>query len=101
MLFDYDTRYQFYNNPEYYALTSEGFSKERVGKLKQMRRDIFLNKYPQALDVIKQLSNEELVDETLNLAGGDDYDGCFTDLGCELLDLLREELLSRLEGEGT
>jgi hypothetical protein len=45
---------------------------------------------------VSQMSNEELLRETLDLAGGDDYDGCFTDKGRRQYEILEAELHSRL-----
>ena len=46
---------------------------------------------------VKNMSNEELLNETLFLAQGDDYDGCFTDKGQWEYDYLRLELKNRLK----
>ena len=46
---------------------------------------------------IENMSNEELLEETLGLAGGDDYDGYFTDLGQFEYDTLYNELQKRLK----
>lgn len=46
---------------------------------------------------IAALSNAALLDETLSLAGGDDYDGCFTKEGAVSYELLEAELRRRLE----
>lgn len=48
------------------------------------------------LNQIKNYSNEELLSECLNLAGGDDYDGCFTDRGEWMYGELQVELQTRL-----
>lgn len=45
---------------------------------------------------IESLSNRKLLDETLELAAGDDYDGCFTTRGRIVFDLLQTELECRL-----
>lgn len=45
---------------------------------------------------IRGLSNAELLEETLQMAGGDDYDGCFTDFGLWEYTALRAELEERL-----
>jgi hypothetical protein len=45
---------------------------------------------------IQHLSNGELLHETLQMAGGDDYDGCFTDFGQWEYAALRAELDERL-----
>jgi hypothetical protein len=47
---------------------------------------------------IRGLSNAELLDETLRLAAGDDYDGCFTSFGRWEYEMLQAELRRRLEG---
>jgi hypothetical protein len=49
---------------------------------------------------IKGLSNKDLLEATIHLAGGDDYDGCFTDRGVQEFGLLKEELSKRLVGAG-
>jgi len=46
---------------------------------------------------ISKMSNRELLDETLSLAGGDDYDGYFTKLGAWKCSVLTIELEKRLE----
>lgn len=46
---------------------------------------------------IANLNNSALFDETLEAAGGDDYDGGFTQRGTVTYDLLREELERRLK----
>jgi hypothetical protein len=45
---------------------------------------------------IDALSNEALLDETLDAETGDDYDGCFTRQGEEQLSMLLEVLRERL-----
>lgn len=45
---------------------------------------------------VKQMSNEVLLEELLQLAGGDDYDGCFTPIGLRQYEILKSELDSRL-----
>ena len=45
---------------------------------------------------IKGLSNDSLLEETLNSAGGDDYDGCFTSCGEVTYQILADELAHRL-----
>jgi hypothetical protein len=45
---------------------------------------------------IEALSNEQLLEEVLDLAGGDDYDGCFTSRGWRTFERLKVELESRL-----
>lgn len=42
------------------------------------------------------LSNEELLEDCIELAGGDDYDGCSTPGGDKVYQMLREELFTRL-----
>ncbi len=49
---------------------------------------------------VQALSNNDLYYDTLDLAGGDDYDGCYTDHGEFVYGLLREELDSRLKAIG-
>jgi len=48
------------------------------------------------LDRVKKLTNGELVNETLSLAAGDDYDGCMTARGAWEFKALQEELYTRL-----
>jgi len=48
------------------------------------------------LEQIKNYSNEELLWECLGLAGGDDYDGCFTKQGEWKYGELQVELQRRL-----
>jgi len=52
----------------------------------------------QYLLTISKMSNRELLDETISMGGGDDFDiGCFTTHGKLEYDTLREELEKRLE----
>lgn len=44
----------------------------------------------------KALSNADLLDETLNMGGGDGWDGCFTSEGMEEYEIFINELKSRL-----
>jgi hypothetical protein len=46
---------------------------------------------------ISQLDNRFLYEETLELAGGDDYDGCFTAEGLIKFEMLKKELRDRLQ----
>jgi hypothetical protein len=46
---------------------------------------------------ISQLSNRFLYEETFELAGGDDYDGCFTAEGIIKFEMLQKELVDRLQ----
>lgn len=46
---------------------------------------------------VLKMSNAELLEEVLCLAGGDDYDGCFTTRGAREYDILFMELNYRLE----
>jgi hypothetical protein len=52
------------------------------------------------LEAIKRMSNEELLEETIGLAGGDDYDGCFTSRGDWRFAELQFELHLRLRAVG-
>ena len=45
---------------------------------------------------IKKMTNLDLMEETLGLAGGDDYDGCFTPEGSVRFSALKQELSARL-----
>jgi len=45
---------------------------------------------------VEQMSNEDLLADTMNLAGGDDYDGCFTLKGLRQFEILENELNKRL-----
>jgi hypothetical protein len=56
-------------------------------------------KYNQFMDQIS-LSNKELLEKTLELAGGDDYDGCFTLLGRLEYDYYISNLEKRLKACG-
>ena len=47
---------------------------------------------------IEALRDKELLEQTVQLAGGDDYDGCFTDYGAIIYDLLYTELADRFLG---
>lgn len=46
---------------------------------------------------ISQLDNRFLFEETLELASGDDYDGCFTAEGSIKFEMLQRELRDRLQ----
>lgn len=52
------------------------------------------------LESLKIMNNEQLLEDTLALAGGDDYDGCFTKAGQWRYDKLLEELEKRLKVSG-
>lgn len=49
---------------------------------------------------ISAMSNETLLEETLDAQMGDDYDGGFTKRGFATMDLMLEELRERLRGCG-
>jgi len=44
----------------------------------------------------KGMSNKQLLDEVIELAAGDDYDGCFTDNGKWAFKYLKSKLYERL-----
>lgn len=44
----------------------------------------------------KELTNEKLLLDYIDISGGDDYDGCFTTMGVFKLEVLYKELESRL-----
>lgn len=46
---------------------------------------------------ISQLDNRFLFEETLELASGDDYDGCMTPEGNITFEILQKELRDRLQ----
>lgn len=46
---------------------------------------------------IKNLSNDQLLEDTIQLAVGDDWDGLFTRTGKKRFRLLRQELERRLK----
>lgn len=52
------------------------------------------------LDRVKTLPLGELLIEVMQAAGGDDYDGCFTERGRFEFGVLRKELTSRLFERG-
>ena len=52
------------------------------------------------LQRIREMSNEDLLLETWDQAGGDDYDGCFTTRGQWEYNEIRKELISRLKVSG-
>ena len=54
----------------------------------------------QTLENISQLDNVDLLQATLGLAGGDDYDGCMTERGEWEYQELQKELDSRLAKNG-
>lgn len=54
----------------------------------------------EVLEKISQLDNVDLLQETLALAGGDDYDGCMTERGGWEYQELQKELDSRLARSG-
>lgn len=47
---------------------------------------------------VKHLSNEYLLEQTIDAAAGDDYDGCFTPIGAYESAALQQELRRRLDG---
>ena len=50
---------------------------------------------------IENMSNEELLEETIALGGGDDYDiGCYTPMGEVEFECLLAELRKRLKDSG-
>lgn len=50
-------------------------------------------------DKAKSLTDADLLDEVLGLAGGDNYDGCFTSAGEKEFSALTKELKRRFLGE--
>lgn len=52
------------------------------------------------IESTRQLRNYELLEGTLDLSGGDDYDGCFTHSGRFEFDCLQSELKKRLKAIG-
>jgi hypothetical protein len=56
-----------------------------------------INKYEQD---IYRLSNDELLNDTINLSAGDSFDGEFTYHGAEVFNLMRKELTFRLKATG-
>jgi hypothetical protein len=48
------------------------------------------------IEKLKTIKSIQLLEETLDMAGGDDYDGCFTDEGLEVYELYKEELKKRV-----
>ena len=59
--------------------------------------------YAEGIDidaVVAGMSNEDLVQQTVGLAGGDDYDGCFTPEGRKAYIALTSELNKRLKTAG-
>jgi len=60
-----------------------------------------LSKWKQEyLDNIQKYSNEEILDEVIASASGDDYDGAFTDEGLWMFKESEKELRSRLKNIG-
>lgn len=51
----------------------------------------------ETLEKISKMSNVQLLEDYTWLAGGDDYDGCYTDRGQWEYDKLTEELHRRLK----
>lgn len=49
------------------------------------------------IDYIHKIDNRSLLDEALDSAQGDDYDGCFTPLGLFKYEQLVKELYLRLK----
>ena len=56
-----------------------------------------INKYEQDIHL---LTNDELLNDVINLAGGDSWDGDFTYHGAEVFNLMRKELTFRLKAIG-
>lgn len=98
--------YLEYEHIGYHELQSRGYYPQKPYKAEQieeanvraaMMKAEWESKYaPQ----VKALSNKELLDEVIELAGGDDYEGCHTVLGSIVYDLLRAELKDRLTTYG-
>lgn len=56
-----------------------------------------MNQYQKyTIDREKEMSNEELLDEVIELAAGDGYDGCFTKQGLWEFQYLKKKLYERL-----
>lgn len=62
--------------------------------IEQLRQEA-ISKYA---PMVKELDDAALLDQTLHLAGGDDYDGCLTDEGRVVYELLFDELRLRFLG---
>ena len=58
--------------------------------------DKLFNWQKEIIERVSRMSNLELLDETLSMAQGDDYDGCFTKRGAWEFDCLNRELRERL-----
>ena len=56
-----------------------------------------INKYEQDIHL---LTNDELLNDVINLAGGDSWNGEFTYHGAEVFNLMRKELTFRLKAIG-
>lgn len=56
-----------------------------------------INKYEQDIHL---LTNDELLNDVINLAGGDSWEGDLTDHGAEVFNLMRKELTFRLKAIG-
>lgn len=67
--------------------------KARKPKINQKRLDEFKIR-------VAAMSNDELLLETINASGGDNYDGCFTEQGDAEFEILENELIRRLKAIG-
>ena len=69
-------------------------NKVRVEDIKQ--KITFINHINAKQKEISGCSNIDLLESTIYLAGGDDYDGCFTERGAWEFEALKQELKERL-----
>lgn len=78
---------------------------EKYVKLSYEKARVFFEKNKIAFETeeqrrVSELDNVSLVRRTIEAGAGDDYDGCFTQLGQLEFDLLRKELETRLLKSG-
>jgi len=70
-----------------------------AGEKKQTKKEReFLKWQQRVIEREREMTNEELLQEVIGLAGGDDYDGCFTKRGAWEFDYLQGKLYERLQG---
>jgi len=70
------------NSLRWYHFEDGLFSETAYGILEMKRLiNVFVSNKERIIEQEKSMSNNELYEEVLSLAGGDDYDGCFTDVG--------------------
>jgi len=71
--------------------------KYHIDQIGERKKDKMVKWQKEIIDKVDNMSNRNLLDQTLFLAGGDDYDGEFTTKGLFEYNYLTEELNNRLD----